>query len=189
MIPMERMLCGTDDLTNDIVESGIVSWKDLIRTVRLFHYGRNQNRKDFNLVWTERKGTCSSKHAFLKMVAELNGFDSVELFIGIYKMNIDNTPGSEAVLRNETINYIPEAHCYLKVDGVVLDVTNSHSDFKTYSMDILEEIPIDKEVVISDKIELHKDYIRDWIKKETINYSFEKIWDLREKCIEALENK
>lgn len=182
-------LNGTDDLTNDIVESGIVSWKDLIRTVRLFHYGRNKNRNDFELVWTERKGTCSSKHAFLKMVAELNGFDTVKLFIGIYKMNVTNTPGISSILENESISYIPEAHCYLKVDGEVLDATNLHSSFDDYKLDLLKEIEIDKEAVVSEKIELHQEYLKSWIQKEQIKHSFDEIWALREKCIAVLESK
>ena len=184
---MERKLLGTDEFTSDIVESGIVDWKDLIRTVRQFHYERNSNREDFTLVWSERKGTCSSKHAFLKLVAELNGFDSVELYIGIYKMNAINTPGVIEILKNEKLNYIPEAHCYLKIDGAVLDATNLQSDFENYRLNLLQEIRIEKEVVISEKIELHQEYIRNWIKEEQITYSFEEVWQLREKCILALE--
>ena len=186
---MDRMLLGTDDLTFDIVESGIVDWKDLVRTVRQFHYGRNSSREDFTLVWSERKGTCSSKHAFLKLVAELNGFDNIELFIAIYKMNPKNTPGIESIISKENLDFLPEAHCYLKVDGNVLDVTNLHSDFEYYKSDILEEIKIEKEFVISDKIIFHKEYIRNWIDKNDINYSFDEVWNLREKCISELEKR
>ena len=183
------MLLGTDDLTYDIVESGIVDWKDLVRTVRQFHYGRNSNREDFTLVWSERKGTCSSKHAFLKLVAELNGFDTVQLFIGIYKMNAQNTLGIKELLRSESIDSIPEAHCYLKVDGIVLDATNLKSDFENYRSDILEEILIEKEVVVSEKIDLHKNFIRNWIVTEQLDQSFDDIWRLREKCISELEKR
>ena len=186
---MERMLLGTDELTSDIVESGIVDWKDLVRTVRQFHYGRNSNREDFTLVWSERKGTCSSKHAFLKLVAELNGFDTIQLFIGIYKMNSQNTPGVKDVLDTLKLSYIPEAHCYLKVDGEELDATNLKSEFNNYRTDVLEEILIEKEVVVSEKIDLYKKFIRNWIENEQVPHSFDEIWELREQCILALEKR
>ena len=84
-------LTSSDDLTMSIVESGVVSWQDLIRVVEQFHYGRNQNREDLELVWKERKGTCSSKHGFLKHVADLNEMADITLVLCIYKMNALNT--------------------------------------------------------------------------------------------------
>jgi len=56
-------------------------------------YGRTANRTDLSLVISEQKGTCSSKHALLKEVADLNGIKGIDLIIGIYKMSEANTPG------------------------------------------------------------------------------------------------
>lgn len=186
---MERMLLGTDELTSDIVESGIVDWKDLLRTVRQFHFGRNSNREDFTLVWSERKGTCSSKHAFLKLVAELNGFENVELCIAIYRMNSINTPEIRKILEKKDLSYIPEVYCYLKIDGNELDVTTLKSDFNNYKADIIEEFVIEKEAVVSKKIDLHKNFIKNWIETEQISHLLSEIWELREQCILALEKR
>ena len=43
-----------------------MSFEELIVKVKNLPYGRNANRYDFSLVLSENKGTCSSKHAFLK---------------------------------------------------------------------------------------------------------------------------
>jgi len=72
-------LVSHDPLTLDIIESGCVTWEDLVRSVRNFKYGRGEDRGDFESVWYRRVGTCSTKHGFLYQVAKLNQFESVEL--------------------------------------------------------------------------------------------------------------
>lgn len=180
---------GDDDLTQDIVESGLVSWDDLVRSVRRFHYGRNANREDVTLVWRERKGTCSSKHAFLKHVASLNDWSQVELFMGIYKMNRINTPGVGEVMAKHGIHYIPEAHCYLKVNGEPLDCTSVNADFERIRPDLLEEQEITPHQVAEYKVNVHKEFLKEWLIQSTLSISFDELWTVREECIKALENR
>ena len=179
---------GDDELTQEIVESGLVSWDDLVRSVRRFHYGRNANREDVMLVWRERKGTCSSKHAFLKHVASLNDWNQVQLFMGIYKMNGTNTPGVEEVLAEHGIEFIPEAHCYLKVNGEPLDCTSVNADFERIRPDLLEEQEIQPHQVAEYKVNEHRKFLQKWLSESTLSISFEELWAIREKCIKALEN-
>ena len=49
-----------------------MEFKELIDKIKNLPYGRNANRYDFTLVLSENKGTCSSKHAFLKDFADKN---------------------------------------------------------------------------------------------------------------------
>ncbi|MCH2223270.1 MAG: hypothetical protein MK066_00780 [Crocinitomicaceae bacterium] len=188
---MSLELRSNDDLTIDIVESGIVTWDDLTRCVERFHYGRNENREDFALVWRERKGTCSSKHAFLKMMADLNGLKDIKLYLCMYKMNGLNTPGIKSVLNQYGIEYIPEAHCMLKCKDDWCDFTNIGSNERVNRLqkDLLTKFEIRPEQVISEKVQYHKKYIQNWMKKQSLNYSFDEIWSIREHCISALENK
>jgi len=102
---------GLTKLTNSI---GIRTWNQLTKHIKNLPYGRNQNRTDFGLVLYEQKGTCSSKHALLKSIADLNNVPNIELIIGIYRMTESNTPRIGTELTKNAIEYIPEAHCYLK---------------------------------------------------------------------------
>lgn len=68
-----------------------MNWQETINLVKHIPYGRNSNRTNFSLVISENKGTCSSKHAFLKDFAIKNKIPNVQLIIGIYKMNELNT--------------------------------------------------------------------------------------------------
>ncbi len=162
-----------------------MNFDTLIEKVRHIPYGRNSNRTDFSLVISENKGTCSSRHAFLKDYADQNNIPNIELTIGIYKMNEQNTQIGTTLSENN-IDYIPEAHCYLKINGEVVDVTNPGSDFNKIKNDILVEITIEPNQVSDFKVNYHKAFIQNWIIENRINYSFEEIWAIREQCIENL---
>jgi len=161
---------------------------DLIEKVKQIPYGRNANRHDFSLVISENKGTCSSKHAFLKEYSLKNSIPDVKLFIGIFKMNDENTPKIYPVISENKLLYIPEAHCYLKIDGIPVDVTASESFYDKIKNDILEELEIEPNQVSEFKVDYHKEYLKKWIVQTQQELSFDKIWTIREQCIEKLSN-
>jgi hypothetical protein len=159
---------------------------ELIEKVKHIPYGRNSNRYDFSLVISENKGTCSSKHAFLKDFANRNNIPNIKLYIGIFKMNEENTSKIFPLLSENQIKYIPEAHCYLKVDGIPLDITTSESFYTKIKNDILEEIEIESIQVADYKVNYHKDFLKKWIIETNQNKTFEEIWIIRENCIQKL---
>ncbi len=183
---MDIQLTSSDSLTIDIVESGVVSWEDLIRCVKTFHYDRNANRADVDLVWYERKGSCSSKHAFLKHVANLNRIDGVELMLCVYKMNAINTPKVSAVLKEFELEYVPEAHCYIRFHGEAIDVTTMTSSYSTINNDVIEEQVILPEKVLAFKVDYHKNFLHTWVLDTLPKRSFDEVWNAREACILAL---
>ncbi len=64
-------LNSKDKLTLLIKGKNIFTWNELTHFIRHLPYGRNSNRTDLSLVIKEQKGTCSSKHALLKEIANL----------------------------------------------------------------------------------------------------------------------
>ena len=185
---MQLLLKSLDhhSIVDDILISGLSSFDDLLRVVQQLPYGRNENRFDPELVWTEQQGTCSSKHAFLKKVAEEQGFDSVKLILGIYKMNAANTPGIGDSLKDSSLKYIPEAHCYLSIDGARIDITFPESNIENLVPDILEEQFIEWSDVGEFKVNYHQSFIKKWLKRSRRKISFEEVWELREVCISKL---
>lgn len=163
-----------------------MNFRELIETVKNIPYGRNCNRYDFSLVLSENKGSCSSKHAFIKEFASKNNIENVQLFIGVFKMNEENTPKIGNILTTNNLRYIPEAHCYLKVNDVPIDVTSKESFYDKIKNEILIEIEIEPEQVIEYKVNYHQQFIKKWIIEKKINKSFEEIWKIRENCIKNL---
>ncbi len=164
-----------------------MNFQETIHFVKQIPYGRNSNRKDFSLVISENKGTCSSKHAYLKDFANKNNIPNVQLFIGIYKMNEQNT-NIEKILSEHKIDFILEAHCYLKIDQKIVDVTSKNSNFDKIRADLIQEIEIEPFQVSDFKIDYHQIFIRNWLIETKSNFTFDEIWKIREICIEKLSN-
>lgn len=179
-------LKATDKLTNLIKSVGIEDWQTLVEFVKNLPYGRNQNRTDLSLVISEKKGSCSSKHALLKKVADMNNVPDIKLMLGIYKMNNQNTPKIGDVLVKNGLDFMPEAHCYLSINGVRTDVTTALSEFKNLENDILQEITIEASQVADFKAQYHQDFLKKWIATNQIHKSFDEIWNIREACITNL---
>lgn len=112
-------LDADDRLTQLVRSKGIVTWSHLLRYVKHLPYGRITDKTDVSLMLKEHKGTCSTKHAFLKQIADCNSI-AVDLVIGMYKMTEENTPGIGTSLTAMDLNYIPEAHCYLRKEAKLL---------------------------------------------------------------------
>lgn len=183
---MNFVLESKDPLTQQIRNKGITSWKELTHYISALPYGRNQNRSDFSLVISEEQGTCSSKHAFLKTVADLHRCTAVSLVLGIYKMNAQNTPQVAPVLKQFGISYLPEAHCYLSINGTRQDLTTPDTDSSKLEQDLIEEKTIQPHQVIQYKVEYHQAFLKNWIKDTHTAFTFQEVWNIREKCIEAL---
>lgn len=183
---MNTILTSKDALTTLVTNLGIKNWNELAIHIQQLPYGRNKNRTDFSLVLSEQKGTCSSKHALLKKIAVLNNFSHIKLVLGIYKMNAENTPKIGNILENSNLDYVPEAHCYLKVENKRFDYTNAYSINCAFKKDLLEEIEITPEQVTKFKIKKHQEFMKTWIDREQITIEFDQVWAIREKCIEQI---
>jgi hypothetical protein len=140
------------------------------------------------LVLSENRGTCSSKHAFIKAVAMENDVTDLKLIIGIYKMTETNTPKIGNEISKNHLAYLPEAHCYLKYGDKTIDITADNSDFDNIKTAILEEIEIEPYQIGQFKIDYHKAFIQKWIMQEKLSLTLAEIWAIREKCIENLSN-
>lgn len=184
-----QKLTSEDELTMLVKSTGTKTWQETIEFVKALPYGRNSNRNDFKLVIIEQRGTCSSKHAMLKKVADLNNIPNVKLLLGLYKMNEKNTPKIGNALAKNSINYIPEAHCYLKIDEKKIDITTPKSSFDNLKNDIISEIEILPEQVSQFKVTYHHNFIKSWLKHTNSSFSFKHIWNIREQCINNLTHK
>ena len=181
-----RKLTSKDELTFLIKKKGIHTWEEIVEFVKGLPYGRNTNRTDFGLVITQKKGSCSSKHAMLKKVADLNKIPNIKLILGIYRMSEKNTPKIGNALTENSIDFIPEAHCYLKIDNKRTDITTYQSDFIKIENDIISELEIEAEQVSEFKVEYHKGYLKNWISENNVERNFDEIWQIREQCIKNL---
>lgn len=179
-------LTAQDALTAMVHAKGISDWNAMVQYIRRLPYGRNENRYDPSLVLTEERGTCSSKHALLKSIANLNGIPHVKLITGIYKMNEQNTPKIGSILQENGIAYIPEAHCYLLLNGHRIDLTTPNASFSKLEADLLQELELQPDQVGDFKVAYHKEYLQKWLPGSGLTIGFDELWQIREQCIRNL---
>jgi hypothetical protein len=138
-------------------------------------------------VLQEARGTCSAKHRFLATVAQDSGHSEVQLTVGIYEMSEENTPGVGAVLNAASLASIPEAHCYLSIEGERFDFTGLSAGSSCPFAALLAEYTVSPTNLPQVKIALHMGAIAAWAKDRGI--SNETAWATREACIAVLANK
>lgn len=157
--------------------------------VKSLPYKRNVFKENILCVLEENSGTCSTKHALLKRLADENSFHGIILLLGIFMMNSKNTPKIKFVLEKYKISEVPEAHNYLKVDGKILDCTRKGSSENDFIDDLVEEIEILPEKITDFKVQYHKNFIQKYLLQHPeIQYSLEEFWKIREECILALQS-
>jgi hypothetical protein len=183
----------------DIKATGLISTCFLSRNINTFSlaaefikrlpYQRNKNKDDLTTVFEDQYGTCSTKHAVLKQLATENNRTDLELVLGIFKMNGFNTPKILNTLQQYNMQYIPEAHNYLKFKGHILDYTFPNSTGNNFEQDLLEELIIQPNQISNYKIAYHTAYLKKWMVENYIPFSLDEIWDIRELCIQQLSRK
>ena len=136
----------------------------------------------------ERRGTCSTKHAFLAALAQENEFP-VRLMMGYYLMNKQNTPAIGDTLDDYRLPYFLEGHCYLKFQNQILDVTFPERIKTELGFDIFDEQEISP-FELHIKPFNHKEKMKKWLKNNP-SYpvqDIDRLWEIREACIKAIGN-
>lgn len=177
-------ISGSSALCDAVRSRGFKLLEELAEHVRVLPYGRPANPNEPLAVLRQGRGTCSAKHQLLAAVAQDCGHSDVQLIVGIYEMSEENTPGVGRVLNEASLTSIPEAHCYLSIEGERFDFTGlpagSSSPFATLSA----EYRVSPTNLSQIKIEIHKAAIAAWAGDRGL--SMEAAWATREACIAAL---
>lgn len=178
---------STKKISAEFTSRNIFTFNDAFLFVKQLPYGRNTDKENLFTVFTNNRGTCSTKHALLKTLADENGIEGIRLMTGIFRMNCQNTPPVAGTLNKNNLDYIPEAHCYLRYGEQVLDATKINSKPDDFLADLLEEIAITPGQITTYKINYQKDYLERWLNhNKNIAFTTEEIWEIREQCIRDL---
>jgi len=108
---------------------GIKSLIEACRYVQELPYGYNTDRDDLMILFKEKKGTCTTKHAVIASLAhELNL--SIEKSIGIYAMTEKIVTGTHKILRKYNLPYVPMIHCFLVYGEYRVDLSEGNHNGK-----------------------------------------------------------
>ncbi|MFK8057105.1 MAG: hypothetical protein AB8F78_13360 [Saprospiraceae bacterium] len=166
------------------LKQGLTTFREVCEHLFRLPY-RRPSGKTPESVFVEGCGTCSSKHSVLKTIAEEHGQQDIELVLCVFRMANSNTPKIGKVLRRGPLSAIPEAHNYIRWGEEAIDITKPGLHVSNLQADILEERVVSLEE-LTRKSELHRDWLKSWLKANHPEISLEAAWEQREACIEAL---
>jgi hypothetical protein len=173
-------------IINEFLSRNLTDFHAALNYIWWLPYVRNSDRADFNLVFKEECGTCSTKHAALaQLVAEQN--HPIFLSLGIYEMSATNTAGVGRLVDEFGLKSLPEAHYYLTCARRRFDVTHFSNEGTKPIENFLYEERISPDQIGSYKVMMHRKFFQNWMCENNLNekFSFEELWKVREKCIAA----
>jgi hypothetical protein len=104
-------------------------YHDACAFVHSLPYGYNSNRDDMLLLFKEAKGNCTTKHAVIGTLAAELGLP-VEKHIGIYPMTEALVTGTDRILAQYALPYLPMVHCFLVFADTRIDLTEGNQNGK-----------------------------------------------------------
>lgn len=167
---------------------GLTTFRSACDFVAALPYARNLHKSEVLCVLHERRGTCSTKHRFLKSLADAHGNGGqLSLHIGIFMMGEENTPRVGSILQQHQLKSIPEAHCYLRYNEEICDLTFAHSTID-FASTLQEEYTADAAHVHQLKEMWHRAFMAKWAMHLEPALTPEQAWAIREQCIAQLSS-
>jgi hypothetical protein len=176
-------------VSNAFKTRGCKRFLDACAYVANLPYARNAHPTNQLIPLLENRGTCTTKHQLLATLAYEQGVDDLEVMIGFFKMNKQNMPAIGPVLAKYKLDYIVEAHTYLRFREVYLDFTNATSnENQDYRKTLIQELSVDTFQLFDYKVMVHQLFLENQIEIDpaAAKYTIEQLWGIREECILAL---
>lgn len=180
------IIASSAPISSAVLHKGLDTFKKAAEWVSKLDYRRNIDKENILCLFEEQCGTCSTKHALLKRLADENGNTDLKLMLGIFSMNAKNTHAIKEILKKYKLEYIPEAHNYIRAYNYILDYTGIGINETKFELDLLKELEIQPDQVTDFKVKYHKDFMDNWIEENKIPYSLDELWQIREECIKSM---
>ncbi len=173
------------EISRLFLENNCNTFSEASNFIKHLTYKRNANKNNISCVFTDKCGTCSTKHATLKQLA-IEQHQPIKLMLGIFKMNKINTPSIDNILLANHLAYLPEAHNYLRTDSAIIDCTKQNWSATNFENDLLEAIEIQPKQITDFKVSYHQQFIKKWLQTQPqIKLTETEIWQIRGQCIQV----
>lgn len=177
-------------ISAEFLSLGIGSFIDACQYVHALPYGYNTNRDDLMILFKEKKGTCTTKHAVIATLADELDLP-VEKLIGIYAMTEELVTGTDEILKKYDLPYVPMVHCFLAYENRRVDLTEGDNNGKNRSIeDFLYTVLVEPNISAKDEYLLYRKALKDHIlmRKELESANSIQILRAREEGLKLLEH-
>lgn len=156
-------IASSSPVSAQFFKLGIVTFHSACRWVHELPYGYNADRDDLMVLFKEKMGSCTTKHAVIAtLAAELEL--PVEKNIGIYAMTERIVTGTEAILQNYGLPYLPMIHCFLNDGNHRVDLTEGNANGKNRPIDaFLYTEAVTPSIMAKDEYLIYRHVLKDLI--------------------------
>ena len=130
----EKAITGSGPVSKAFLDLGIKSFQEACRYVHGLPYGYNSDRDDLMILFKEKMGTCSTKHAVIATLAAELGLP-ITRGVGIYPMTEAIVTGANKILTEYSLPYVPMIHCFLEYGNYRVDLTEGNLNGKNRPID------------------------------------------------------
>ena len=183
-----KQIGETGPVPRAFLELGITNMHEACRYVHELPYGYNSDRGDLMILFKEKIGSCTTKHAVIATLALESGLP-IEKSIGIYAMTEAIVAGAGEILDKYGLPYVPMVHCFLVYGDHWVDLTEgNHNGKKRPVEDFLYTEKVIANISAKDEYLLYRKALTDHIlkRKELIGFDVKRILHAREEGIALL---
>jgi hypothetical protein len=132
IFPDQELRAGT--VATMFRSMGIHRFLAACRYVHGLPYGYNSDRDDPMILFKERMGSCTTKHATIATLAQEMGLP-IFRGVGIYPMTEAIVTGAGRITADYGLPYVPMIHCFLEHGGRKVDLTEGNRNGKNRPID------------------------------------------------------
>jgi hypothetical protein len=130
----ERAISADGPISAEFNALNIRSFQEACRYVHGLPYGYNSDRDDLMILFKEKMGTCTTKHAVIASLAAELGLP-ITRGVGIYAMTEAIVTGTDKILTEYSLPYVPMIHCFLEYENHRVDLTEGNRNGKNRPID------------------------------------------------------
>ncbi len=167
----------------------MVSFHKACRWVHALPYGYNSDRDDLMILFKEKMGTCTTKHAVIGTLARELELP-IQKNVGIYAMTDEIVTGTGELLERFGLPYIPMLHCFLVHERFRVDLTEGNRNGKNRSIEeFLFTERVDPNISGKDEYMLYRKALSDVILKrpELNGVDIRRVLQAREEGLKLLK--
>ena len=130
----DKSITEAGPVAKAFLDLGIERFQEACRYVHGLPYGYNSDRDDLMILFKEKMGTCTTKHAVISTLAAELGLP-ITRGVGVYPMTEAIVTGTDKILAEYSLPYVPMIHCFLEYTNYRVDLTEGNRNGKNRPID------------------------------------------------------
>ena len=185
----DKTIGNAGPVSQTFLDLGITRFHPACRYVHELPYGYNSDRDDLMILFKEKMGSCTTKHAVIATLAAELGL-VIEKNIGIYAMTEDLVTGTNRILETYRLPYVPMVHCFLAHENHRVDLSEGNRNGKNGPIDqFLHTEKVEANISAKDEYLLYRKALKDHVlpRRELVGVDMKSILKAREEGLQLLK--